>query len=301
MMGRLLFFEMLTVISVVKDENIRHAVRKAVDLIGGIEAFVKPRDKIVIKPNLTTALPSETGLTTDPRVVEALIELCMERSPAEILIAEGSGGAETDLAFERCGYSQLAKRYDVKLVDLNKSPTRVVDVPEGKFLKQIAVPKVILESDVLINVPKLKIRKDWATLSIKNLLGVLPGKGRFSGEIWTPDGKWFGPEGEKKKVHGNLTEGLVDLNTLIHPSLIVMDGIVASYENKPVRLNVILAGRDPLALDCVATRIGGLDYTQIPYLRRAAERGIGEADIERIKIAGTPLDIVAEAWKKYLS
>ncbi len=292
---------MLNIISIVQDEDAGQAVCRAVDLIGGIKTFVKPKDKIVIKPNLTTVLPSDTGLTTDPKVVETLIDLCMERRPSEIIIAEGSGGAETDLAFERCGYSRLAEKYGVKLIDLNKSPTCVVDVPEGRFLRQLIVPKVILESDVLINVPKLKLRKDWATLSVKNLLGVLPGKGRFSGEIWTPDGKWFGPEGEKKKVHGNLTEGLVDLNTLIHPSLIVMDGIVASYENKPLRLNVVLAGRDPLALDCVAVKIGGLDYMQIPYLKRAAERGIGEADIEKIKIVGTPLNIIVETWKSVIS
>ena len=288
---------MLTVVSIVRDENIEHAVRRAVDLIGGIEAFVKPRDKIVIKPNLTTALPSDTGLTTDPRVVETLIDLCMERNPAEIIIAEGSGGAETSLAFERCGYLPLVEKYGVKLVDLNRSPTCPVNVSKGKFLQQLAIPKVVLECDVLINVPKLKLRKEWATLSVKNLLGVLPGQGRFSGEIWTPDGEWFGPEGEKKRVHGNLTEGLVDLNTVIHPSLIVMDGIVASFENKPVRLNAVLASRDPLALDCVAVKIGGLDYAQISYLKRAAERGIGEANIERIKIVGTPLDTLVEAWK----
>ena len=288
---------MLSIVSIVQDENTEHAVRRAVDLIGGIEAFVKPGDKIVIKPNLTTALPSDTGLTTDPQVVEALINLCMERNPAEIIIAEGSGGAETKLAFERCGYSWLAEKYSVELIDLNKSRTRIVDLPEGKFLRQLAVPEVILESDILINVPKFKLRKNWATLSIKNLLGVLPGKGRFSGEVWTPEGKWFGPEGEKKRVHENLTEGLVDINTVIRPSLTVMDGIIASYEYKPLRLGVILASRDRLALDVVATKIGGLDYAKVAYLRRAAERGIGEADIDKIKIVGTPLDLVRKSWK----
>ena len=288
---------MLSIISIVQDENVEQAVRRAVNLIGGIKAFVKPQDKIVIKPNLTTALSSDTGLTTDPRVVETLVDLCIERDPSEIVIAEGSGGAETDLAFKRCGYSQLAEKYDVKLIDLNKSPTLVVDVPEGKFLRQLAVPKVILESDVLINVPKLKLRKNWASLSVKNLLGVLPGKGRFPGEIWTPDRKWFRPGGEKKRVHGNLTEGLVDIDTLIRPSLIIIDGIVASYENKPLRLNTVLAGRDPLALDCIAAKIGRLDYRQIPYLRRAAERGIGEADIEKIKIIGTSLNVIIDIWK----
>ena len=320
---------MREVVSVVQNADVKFAVKEAIDLIGGIKSFVHPHDKVVIKPNLVFALPSNTGLTTDPRVVQVIVELCKHVDPLDVVIAEGSGGADTEVAFERCGYLELAQRYDVKLVDLNKSQTTTVKVPDGKALRALRVPNIILESDVLINVPKLKLyKRNWASLSIKNLLGVVPGKGEysqtpFSGfsinlsrEFWASEGKfflphhkqWWAPRGEKKRIHTNLDDGIVDLNTVIKPSLTVIDGItvcknpsISSPDPKALELNTILAGRDPLALDCIALKIGGLNLFDISYLRRAAERGIGESDYNRIQVVGTPLDKIARVWRTGLT
>jgi len=169
---------MQEVVSVVQNADVEFAVKEAINLIGGIKSFVYPHDKVLIKPNLVFALPSNTGLTTDPRVVQVIVELCEHVNPSDVVIAEGSGGADTKVAFERCGYLELAQRYNVKLVDLNKSQTTTVKVPDGKTLQVLRVPNIILESDVLINVPKLKLyKRNWVSLSIKNLLGVVPGKG----------------------------------------------------------------------------------------------------------------------------
>ncbi len=327
----------MAVVSVVQNADPGLAVQEAVSLVGGIESFVRPNDKVVIKPNVVFALPSDTGFTTDPRVVQAIVELCRRVNPSDVIVAEGSGGADTKLAFERCGYSELARRYDVKLVDLNESQTTMVDVPDGKAFQELRVPNVILESDVLINVPKLKLYEkrlchrssDWASLSLKNLVGAVPGKAelsrtpspetphKLSREFWTPEGKfflphhrqWWGPKGEKKRVHTDLAEGIVDLNTVIQPSLTVIDGIVVPTNpdialtegEKPLELNTILAGRDPLALDCIATKIGGLNPLDIPYLKRASERGLGESDYNRIQVVGTPLNNTATAWETALA
>jgi len=307
-------------VSVVQNADVGLAVQEAISLVGGIESFVRPHDKVIIKPNLVLALPSDTGLTTDPRVVQAIVELCRRVNPSDVTIAEGSGGADTKMAFERCGYSELARRYDVKLVDLNESQNTMVDVPDGKAFQVLNVPNIILESDVLINVPKLKFFESWVSLSIKNLLGAVPGKGKYSQNLspefpiklsrayWTPEGRFFGPRGEKKRVHTDFAEGIVDLNTVIKPSLNVIDGIIACYgdkplekEEKPLELNTILAGRDPLALDCVATKIGGLNPLDISYLKCAAERRLGESDYNRIQVVGTPLHKIATAWKTGLA
>jgi len=320
---------MREIVSVVQNADIEFAVKEAINLVGGIENFVNPRDKVVIKPNLVLALPSNTGLTTDPRVIQVIIELCRRMNPSDVVIAEGSGGADTKMAFERCGYSELARRCDVELVDLNESRTTLVEVPDGKALKRLRVPNVILESDVLINVPKLKFyKRNWASLSIKNLLGAVPGKGEYSQtplpefsielshEFWSPEGrfflphhkKWWSPRGEKKRVHTNFDESIVDLNTVIKPSLTVIDGMIVcknpSLRNpnpETLKLNTILAGRDPLALDCIALKIGGLNIPDISYLKHAAERGIGESDYNRIQVVGTPLDKIAKAWKAGLA
>jgi uncharacterized protein (DUF362 family) len=248
-----------------------------------------------------------------------------------VTIAEGSGGTDTKMAFEKCGYSDLARRYGIKLVDLNESQTTVVEVPDGKSFKELGVPNIILESDVLINVPKLKLYKprsgsnNWSSLSVKNLVGAVSGKGEYSQtppsgfhvevsrEFWTPEGKfflphhqqWWSPRGEKKKIHSKLVEGIVDLNTVIQPSLNVIDAVIVSHDidmtrargETPLELNTILASRDPLALDCIAVKIGGLNPFEISYLKRAAERGIGESDYNNIQTVGTPIEELARIWK----
>ena len=319
----------MAVVSVVQNEDVQQAVLEAVGLLGGIESFVQPNDKVVIKPNLVFALPSDTGFTTDPRVVQAIVELCRSANASDVTIAEGSGGTETKMAFERCGYSEIARRYDIKLVDLNNSTITMVDVPDGKSIQELGIPNIILESDVLINVPKLKLytptpgSRNWSSLSVKNLLGAVPGKGEYSQtkpsefpievsrEFWTPEGKfflphhqqWWSPTGEKKRIHANLPEGIVDLNMVIQTTLNVIDAIIVSHDidmtitrgETPLELNAILASRDSLALDCIALKIGGLNLLEISYLKRAAERGIGES--ESIQTVGTPIDKLTKVWE----
>jgi uncharacterized protein (DUF362 family) len=250
-------------------------------------------------------------------------------------IAEGSGGIATNFAFRICGYTELAKKYSARLVDLNKSPTTKVAVPDGQAVKELQVPKIILDCDVLINMPKLKLYKrvpgrgDWASLAIKNLLGVVPGRGEYSHtkppefpielsrEFYTQGGKlfhpvckqWWCPSGEKKRIHTNLAQGLVDINKVITPALNVIDGIVVSNDidmttakgEPPFELNTILASKDPLALDCIAAKIGGINPFDTLYLKYAAERGVGESDYNRIQVIGTPLDRIVETWNSAFS
>ncbi len=314
---------MMAIVSIVQSDSIRTAVEESIRLLGGIESFVHPHDKVVIKPNLVFGLPPFTGFTTDPPIVRAIIDLCQSMNPSEMTIAEGSGGSDTNLAFRISGDIELAKKYGVNLVDLNESPTTRVLVPNGQCVQELQVPRIILECDVLINVPKLKLyprvpgREDWASLAVKNLLGAFPGKGEYSQtrpsgfsaplsrEFLTSEGKyfhptyrqWWSPRGEKKRIHANLAQGLVDVNMVIKPALNVIDAIIVSNDvdmtrtrgKAPFELNTVLASRDPLALDCIAARIAGLDPFDISYLKHAAERGVGESDYNRIQVVGTPL------------
>ncbi|MHA2426261.1 MAG: DUF362 domain-containing protein [Candidatus Thorarchaeota archaeon] len=321
----------MAIVSIVQDKNIRFAVQKAIDLLGGIESFVHPQDKVVIKPNLVFGLPPFTGFTTDPPIIDAIIQLCQSMNPSETIIAEGSGGIDTKLAFRISGYMELAKKHSVRLVDLNESPAKKVAVPDGEVVRELRVPKVILDCDVLINVPKLKIyrqipkQRDWVSLAVKNLVGAIPGQGEYSPnrpsgfsvelsrEFWTTEGKyfnpsyqqWWSPRGEKKRIHKSLAQGLVDIHMVIKPALNVIDGILVSNDvdmthtrgESPFELDIILASRDPLAVDCIAARIAGLDPFDISYLKHAAERGVGESDYKRIQLLGTPLEETIRSWE----
>lgn len=317
----------MAVVSIVQNADIELAVQEAIRLLGGIDSIVKPGDKVAIKPNLVTAQPSDSGITTNPQVISTIIELCKTVKPSELTIVEGSSGADTKFAFEACGYSELASRYDIELVDLNECPTTTVKVPEGGSLQTLEVPNIILESDVLINVPKLKLyrRVKWASLALKNLVGAVPGKGEYtetriskfslemSREYWSPEGKWFlpyykqwfNPTREKKKLHMNLAEGIIDLNTVIRPTLNVIDGItvcrdpdITHYDTATLDLNTILAGTDSLAVDCIGVKIRGMDPSDISYLRCAIERSIGESDYSRIQVVGTPLKEIIESYNE---
>jgi uncharacterized protein (DUF362 family) len=325
----------MAIVSIVQDNSIRTAIERSIRLLGGIESFVQPKDKVVIKPNLVFGLPPYTGFITDLPIVQAIIELCQNVGVLDLAIAEGSGGIDTKLAFRISGYNELAEKYGVRLIDLNESPTAKVAVPGGLLVQELRIPRVILDCDVLINVPKLKLYKkapgrgEWASLAVKNLMGTLPGKGEYTSErppgfsvqmspefltteskYFHPDYKqWWSPSGERRRIHKNLAQGLADVNMVIKPSLNVIDAIMVSDDidmsdtkgTEPFELNTILASRDALALDCIAARIGGLDLFNISYLKHAAERGVGESDINRIQIRGTPLEIIIRTWERELA
>ena len=307
-----------------------HAVQEAIRLIGGIESVVKPDDKIAIKPNLVMAQPGDSGITTDSRVVKAIVELCETVKPSSIAIVEGSSGTDTKFAFEKCGYSDLASEFDIDLVDLNDIQTTTVKVPGGKSLQTLEVPNVILESDVLINAPKLKLyrRAKWASLAVKNLVGAVPGQGEYtenkvskfsleiSPEYWSPEGKWhlpyykryFNPTREKRRLHENFSEGVVDLNAVIRPTLNVIDGMticrdpdITYYDTATMDLNTIIAGTDPLAVDSIAVKIRGYKPSDIPYLKPAIERRLGESDYSQIQVLGTSLEDVIKSYTELVS
>lgn len=321
----------MVTVAIAQNKSSSIAVHEAIHHLGGIESFVKAEDKVVIKPNLVFGIRPFTGFTTDPPVVQAIVRLCKSMSPSEIIIAEGSGGIGTHQAYRMSGYVELAELHGLKLVDLNESPTKRVEVPEGKIVRELDVPNVILDCDVLINVPKLKLykriseRKDWMSVAVKNLLGALPGKGEYSPlstsgmsvelsrEFWVAEGRfyhpsyrqWWSPRGEKQRIHKNLAQGLVDVNTVIKPTLNVVDGMTVSNDvnithasgETPLELNTVLASSDPVALDFISALIAGFDPLEISYLRAAAERSIGESDYNMIQVLGTPLEDVTKSWK----
>lgn len=331
--GEMMKGEKYAAVSIVQDAAVGSAVRKAIDFLGGIGNFVHPQDRVVIKPNLVFAVPPFTGFTTDPPVIQAIVELCQSVNPSEVTIAEGSGGIDTHLSFLSCGYTKLVQKYDVKLVDLNSSPTTKVEVPKGVAVTELDIPNLVLECDVLINVPKLKLYRrasedrEWVSLAVKNPLGAIPGRGglsstrpsgmavEYSREFWVPGGEyyhpmyrqWWSPRGERKRIHANLAHGLADVNMVIKPTLNILDAFIVSNDinmtttraEKPFPLNTIIASRDPLALDCIAVKIGAIDPLDVEYLKTAAERGIGESDYNKIQLMGTPLERITKVWESH--
>lgn len=280
-----------TIVSIVKVNDVSTAVEKAIELTGGLD--VNAGDVVVIKPNAKNPAPPGYGIITDPRVVEAVINLSFQRGAKKVKIAEGaaypSGAYNTFAAFEAIGITEIAKRWDVELVDLNSYDSIDIDVTGGLVLDWVRVGKSVIEADVVINVPVLKTHK--ATLMsacVKNI-----GVGCATRE-------------EKKRLHRlGIDEGLVDVYSVVPTTYHLVDGIVALEGDGPNLppgksrpLGLLIAGKDGVAVDTVCTKIMGFDPADVKHLQLAKQQGLGIMDLEEITIKGLKLEDVETTFKR---
>jgi uncharacterized protein (DUF362 family) len=280
-----------TIVSIVKVNDVSTAVEKAIELTGGLD--INAGDVVVIKPNAKNPAPPGYGIITDPRVVEAVINLSFQRGAKKVKIAEGaaypSGAYNTFAAFEAIGITEIAKRWDVELVDLNSYDSIDIDVTGGLVLDWVRVGKSVIEADVVINVPVLKTHK--ATLisaCVKNI-----GVGCATRE-------------EKKRLHRlGIDEGLVDVYSVVPTTYHLVDGIVALEGDGPNLppgksrpLGLLIAGKDGVAVDTVCTKIMGFDPADVKHLQLAKQQGLGIMDLEEITIKGLKLEDVETTFKR---
>lgn len=225
-------------------------------------------ERIVLKPNLTTALPAPC--TTPAELVEVLVEWFQKNSSNEIIVAEGSGGCDSEIAFEKLGFKEMCKRRRVRLVDLNKAERTVAKSNNALKLKTLKLPKILFNS-FLVNVPVLK-EHDGAvtTCSMKNLFGIYknPGVLRFLTNYWSKS---------KLHVHG-VHESIFDLNLHCPISLAVVDASIGQKGNeihgqavKPP-LKKMIAGFDAVAVDSFCSSLLGHDWKSIKYLKLANKK-----------------------------
>jgi uncharacterized protein (DUF362 family) len=281
-----------SVVSIVKGsvrpggEEIDASVRKAIDLAGGLNEIISRGDKVIIKPNLISDQPPEAGTTTDPRVCKSIADVLQEMG-AKPIIAESSGlGIDTDKAYQVAGYNTLREQ-GYTVIDLKKEATKTVPIPQGKSLKEAPLPRVVLEADAIISVPRMKTHEQTVvTLSLKNMKGLLP-------------------DHIKRKLHLQLGvfQGVIDLCTLVRPAFAVMDGIVGQEGlgpdgGDPVELGLILAGRDLVAVDTVTAAVMGIDPEMDTMAKTAAEAGLGTRDMNEIEIAGKSISSVKRRFKR---
>lgn len=268
-----------SIVSVVKcdEHDIEKAVADAVHLIGGLED-VKGKKVISIKPNLSTPKASASGATTDLRIVEALIKKINSINPCEIRIVETNNSRATaDKTFEYLGYKDLAKRYEnVQCINLSKDNKIRVKL-NGEIFSSIIVPESMIFSDYLISVAKMKTHVDYVyTGALKNQFGLLLGS--------------------RARYHGVMSKVLVDLNRFYKPDLAVIDGLIGMQgfgplDGDPKFAGVIVASRDLVAADTVASRIMKLDPSRISYLSYVQKRKLW--DCKKIQVVGARLNEVA--------
>jgi uncharacterized protein (DUF362 family) len=259
------------------DERVHQMVKEAVDLLGGLETIVRPGQTVALKPNVVTGTLSGPGVTTDNRVVEAMIRLCQEAGAGMVKVVEGAGYfTETGKALELSGIKALAERYGAEVVDVDRDEHVELEVRDPLITPTVKVSKEFMDADVRINLPVMKTHDQLrVTLGVKNLKGVLP---RYM----------------KRNFHKiGVVKGILDLSKAVPVDLTVLDCIVAMEGLGPsfgpkVELNTIMASRDVFSLDRVASKVMGFDASELDYLVEAAEHGLTDLDVE-VEVVGEPV------------
>jgi uncharacterized protein (DUF362 family) len=254
--------------------------------------------RVVIKPN-NVAIDKQLS-ATHAGCLEGILEFLKSIGKLKnTVIAESAANGPTLEGFENYHYTDLARRYSVRLIDLDGQEVERVHVFDEKDFRPHAVrmSKLLLDADTfIISAAKMKTHDlIVATLSLKNIVLGAPVKdpGYGGGRGAKPDAK-----SDKRIVHGSgfrgLNYNLFDLSRRLHPHLAVIDGYDGMEGNGPTRGTLVehrvcVASPDWLAADRVAVELMGIDFGKVGYLNYCAQAGLGEGDLRRIEVVGEPI------------
>lgn len=254
------------------------AVRAAVEALGGMSRFVKPGQRVVIKPNMSFAAPVEAGCNTHPAAVAALVRMVDEAKAGEILVLDNPL-APAEACLEKSGIKAACDATGKGSVHQIESDRHFqeVKVAKGDALKKTEVMKKVLKADVLISAPTAKSHSSaGVSLSMKGLMGLILDRRSFH---WKFD----------------LDQAIVDLAGLLKPDLTVVDGTRVLSTGGPggpgkvLDTKTIIASADFVAADAAAVEAftwygKKFKARQVRHIRLAAEQGLGRMDVGRMNV-----------------
>lgn len=274
------------------EQRVYEAVKWGIDALGGMAAFVKGTEKVLIKPNLLGKQPPQMAVTTHPAVFGAVARLLRENGNADISYGDSPGNpnATPKSAAEGSGLAEMAARYDLRRADFDSgSPVRF----DGKKRRSFVLCRGVQEADAVVNVAKMKTHAlERITGAVKNLYGCVWGVNKSAGHVRYPNSWVF-------------AEMLVDLQKCVAPRLHILDGITAMEGNgptsgTPVDMKVLLLSADPVALDSVFAALVHLEPSQVPTCQAGYRQGLGEQRPEHIRVLTPQGELtVSEAQAQY--
>lgn len=274
---------------------VKGMIRQIADqTMGGMRNIVKAGDKVLIKINTVIPVPPNAGFTTDPRMLEALIELVKEQNPSRIQIGERCAmGADTMTAMETCGIVEVARRTGVELCPFERETFTMYKIDRPISFNEFPVPRPVSEADVYIGLPKMKVHVHTVfTGAMKLQFGNLP------------DYDWM------VRCHrDDIAQKIVNLTRAANPKWFVMDSLYACQGNGPFSpysedlikdFNTICGGPDPVAVDTVCEALMDWDEPgfNVPSTVLGAEEGLGTNLMDEIDVVGAPLAEVKRRFRR---
>jgi len=247
-------------------------VRKAIGSLGGISRFVKRGDVVVVKPNMSWDRTPELAATTNPEVVAEIVRMCLEAGATQVKVFDRTCN-EPRRCYRHSGIQEAVEKAGGKVFHVHRKGFKQISIPQGELLKSWKFYQDALECDVLINVPIAK-HHSLARLSmgIKNLMGLLGGN--------------------RGLLHPQFDRKIVDINTVLRPHLTILDAVRILVRNGPQggnpadvkKLDTIVVGTDPVAVDSYGATLFGLKPEDLGYIKIAHQRGLGKMDLAKLKI-----------------
>jgi len=256
----------------------REAVRKAVELMGGMKRFVKPGHRVVIKPNMSFPSSAEQGANTTPQAVSELARLCWQAGAAKVLVLDNPLGP-AERCLDKSGILEACQAVKRGMVHMVESPDlyEKVSVPKAQAVPRIQVMKEVLKADVLIAAPTAKSHSGaGVSLSMKGMMGLVRDRGTFHSS--------------------GLAAGIVDLVSVVKAQLTVIDATRVLTSGGPhgpgklIAAKTIIASTDMVAADAYSVaqfEWYGRRYEprQVPHIKLAHQRGLGRMDFENLKVS----------------
>jgi uncharacterized protein (DUF362 family) len=247
--------------------------QRGIEALGGMRAFVKKGQKVVIKPNMGWDVSPERGGNTNPKLMVEIVKQCLDAGAKEVYVFD-----HTCDDWRRC-YKNSGIESAVKEAGAKVAPAHTegyyhdVTIPAGKVLTTAQEHELVLESDVFFNVPILK-NHDSArlTASLKNLMG----------NVW-----------DRRFWHANdLHQCIADFATFRKPALNIVDAYYVMKRNGPrgvsvqdvVTMKAQLISADIVAVDTASAKLFGIDPTDVPHIQIAADQKVGRMDLEKLNI-----------------
>lgn len=258
-----------------KEETVYRALKAGIGLLGGMEALVKPEEKVLLKPNLVRKAKLSRAVVTHPAVMGAAARLLREAGVKEITAGDSCGVGAATAAASAVGMDVALGEYGVPLTDF--TGMGMVSYEKGVQAKSFFLSKEVLEADAIINICKMKTHAlERVTGAVKNMYGCIHGLHKAKGHTMYPSADSF-------------ARMLVDLNRFLKPRLYIMDGIMAMEGNgptsgDPVPMNVLLVSLDPVALDSVFCHLINLNPEMVPTNYHGEKLGLGFWQEERIEL-----------------
>jgi uncharacterized protein (DUF362 family) len=250
-------------------------VRAAIDSLGGIKKFVKPGNDVILKPNICNAPNSfEYASTTNPEVMAELVKMCLEAGAKRVRAMDLPINATPLEAYKRSGIREAVEKAGGEMEIMSAAKYVMTSFPAtARDIKSLKIYQDILTADVVINVPIAKHHSSARlTLSRKAMMGLIL---------------------DRNTIHTRLGQRIADLNTVIKPTLNIIDGVRVLMDHGPtggnlkdVKLaNTLIASHDPVAADAYAAQIlFNKKPEDIDYIKYGAEMGIGRFDFNNLQI-----------------